>query len=210
MNLFYSKLAKLGIQPELLDKVAKDKDFKEIYRKEIIPFIDYLQTYTYKTYKNGVILSNKLESDVIKQHVNNLLETYTKEVKYISFVKELMKFDYSVNLKIEHAKIINDSNFDALYQKRGLKIFRENIEQICESAHSDRLLIFLSKYPLFDLDKINPEFFTDEVWKEIESDYKINGEPLFIFFESNIDTFIEIIHKGYLDGLKYTYEKKQI
>ena len=203
----YSDLKNLDIDSELLEKLITDKLFAESYKKEIKPFIKYLQNYSYQNYNNGTSVEKKLDIETISYHINSILQTYKENnsIKYISFVKEHFLERY----ELKNPQVLNDNNFDNLFKLIGNDIFNDNISSIIDNGHSDRLLQFIEKNPKTNLSTINSNLFSDNVWEIINSNPKIGDITILDLFgnrSNGLDILASIINAGLFEGFKYTYE----
>lgn len=200
----YSDLKKLIIDKGLLEQALNDKDFAELYNRAIKPFIKYLYNYKYTDY-NGV--EKKLDTEMISHHVSSILKTYkNNNIKYISFVKD----NAMENEKIENAEVLNDKNFEILFNLIGIRIFYNNIADIITKGYSERLLNFIKNNPRFNLELASINLFDEKVWNIINSNPAIGNTTILDLFGGSIDglnTLIGIISAGVFEGLKETYEK---
>lgn len=203
----YSDLKKMGIDSELLEKVITDKQFAESYKKEIKPFIKYLQDYSSQDYNNVPPIEKKLDAETINYHINSILKTYkgNDSIKYISFIKN----NFLEKHKLKNSQVLNDNNFDTLFKLIGHDVFNDNLSSIINSGYSQRLLQFIEKNPKINLSSINSNIFTDSVWKIINSNPKMRGTTILDLFGngmSGLNILVGIIQNGLFEGLKYTYE----
>lgn len=203
----YSDLKKMGIDSELLEKVITDKQFAESYKKEIKPFIKYLQDYSYLDYYNVPLIEKKLDAETINYHINSILKTYkgNDSIKYISFIKN----HFLEKHKLKNPQVLNDNNFDTLFKLIGHDVFNDNLSSIINSGYSQRLLQFIEKNPKINLSSINSNIFTDSVWKIINSNPTMGGTTILDLFGnrmSGLNILVGIIQNGLFEGLKYTYE----
>lgn len=200
----YSDLKKLGVDSELLEKAISDKHFAKLYKKEIKQFIKYLQTYSYKEYINGALVEKSLDNEIICNHINSILRTYSgnNSIKYISFVKEQFLEKYEIN----NVHILNDNNFEKIFNIIGHDIFTDNIANVIDGGYSERLLQFIEQNPSINISKIKLNLFSDKVWSIISSNSKIGDTSIIDLFVNRLDVMVDIIEAGYFDGLKLTYE----
>lgn len=202
----YPDLKKINIDTNILEKLMSNKHFKESYRKEIKPFINYLYNFSYKAYDKNKLVDKKMDIETISNHVSTILKTYNEKstINYISNVKK-----YRLERVKKNIQVINDKNFEALYNKIGRYIFDDNIAGIIENGHSERVLYLIEKKPKIDLLTLNPKLLSDNIWELVTSDYQIGDTTLLDFIcnkTANTNMLIEIINQGLLEGLKYTYE----
>lgn len=206
LSIFYSEFKRIGIDSELLEKAISDKNFSEVYKKEIADFIKHLKNYSYNEFTNGTLIEKKLDDETITHHLNAILKTYSGNtgIKYISFIKSHCFENY----KLENVEVLSNSNFDKLYELIGHDIFNDSVNEILKNGYSERLLQLITKYPKLSLKDIKVSLFEDKVWNIINSNFTVGETPIFEMFNTNsrIEILIELINNDLLDGLKYTYE----
>ena len=204
LKVKYSDLKKMGIDTELLEKALADKQFAKLYKKQIKPFIKYLSNYTYTDNDN---IEKKIDIEIIKHHVNSIIKLYneTKDIKYISFIKE----NYLEKNILENPQVLNDKNFDKLFKLIGYRVFDDNIANIIVNRYSERLLQFIQNNPKINLSTISSDIFNDSVWQIINSNPAIGNTTILDLFGKSISTLnilVKLIQGGLFDGFKYTYE----
>ena len=203
----YSDLKKLDVDRELLKKAISDKQFAKLYKKEIKPFIKYLQNYLYKDYSNGTMVEKKLDDEIICKHINSILKTFAgnNSIKYISFVKEHFLERY----ELKNPQVLNDNSFEKLFNMIGHDVFNDNISNIIDSGYSERLLQFIEKNPRINLSVLSSNLFYDDVWKIIYSNPTIGDTTILDLFGNRLNglaLLANIVSQGLFEGLKFTYE----
>lgn len=207
LSLFYRDLKRDGIDTQLLEQALSDKKFSKKYKKEIVKFVKYLKNYTAGSANifNDYV-TPKLDDETITQHLNSILKTYRKgdSVKYISFVKA----NSLESKKLENVEVLNDDNFDKLFELFKYDVFDDSIKKIVTNGCSERFLQFHSMFPEVGFHNIDVSLFEDKVWNTIISNQMISNTPIFKIFNTKekIGSLIELIKKDLFNGLKYTFE----
>lgn len=188
---FYPELKNLNIDDDTLKQIISNKNFKQEYKSNILPFIKYLK-------QLGI------DEDTIKQHLNAVfnLSINNNSNKYISFIKKY----HLETRKIENFNIINDINFETLYSLIGYDVFNNNIPEIINNGYSNHLIEFIKENNDINLEQINSKLFEEKVWNIIKNNPIIGDTTILKIFKPNLNILVNLIDKGYYEGLKYTYE----
>lgn len=201
---FYPELKDLNLSDELLDQILSNKYLKDQYKTEIKPFIKYLREYKYYKFENGMRKEIKLDMETMSQHIKAVFELsiQNNSSKYISFVT---KNGYA-SKQVPNIKIFNDSNFEKIYSRLGVKTFNESICEIIENGNSNRLIQFINNNDTTNINNLNSEIFSDKVWNIISKNPLIGDIPVLKLFDFKINELVDIIKQDYYEGMKYTYE----
>lgn len=188
---FYPELKNLNIDDDTLKQIISNKNFKQEYKSTILPFIKYLK-------QLGI------DEDTIKQHLNAVfnLSINNNSNKYISFIKKY----HLETRKTENFNIINDINFETLYSLIGYDVFNNNIVEIINNGYSNNLIEFIKENNDINLEQISSKLFEEKVWNIIKNNPIIGDTTILKLFKPNLNILVNLIDKGYYEGLKYTYE----
>lgn len=202
LNVFYPELKPFNLDNRILNEVVSNKNFKNQYKNIIKPFINFLEEFKSDAEKYG----RNVDSSTIKHHVIAILELSKQNnaKKYADFVKEEGLGDQVIN----NFEVLNDKQFNELYNLIGNRIFNENIGQIVNSGYAERLIQAIKTIPQLPLDQLIPEIFKDKVWNTINENFVIGNTPIFNLFNSknSMEILDNIISQDLFLGFKYTYE----
>ena len=170
LNVFYPELKPFNLDNRILNEVVSNKNFKNQYKNIIKPFINFLEEFKSDAEKYG----RNVDSSTIKHHVIAILELSKQNnaKKYADFVKEEGLGDQVIN----NFEVLNDKQFNELYNLIGNRIFNENIGQIVNSGYAERLIQAIKTIPQLPLDQLIPEIFKDKVWNTINENFVIGSD----------------------------------
>lgn len=223
---FYPELKQLNIDDDILKQIISNKDFKNQYKAHIKPFIKYLKNYKQENYDpiTQTYKSVGFGDDAIKQHLKAVFELSIRNNsnKYISFIQQeyykdvccsyigtepvILPVNAEKKSKITNFNVFNDQNFEKLYDMIGDDIFSDNICEIINNGHSDRLLQFKNSNSHILLSRMNASMFDDKIWNIINQNPFIGNTNVLNLFGQRLDIFAKIVNDDLYDGLKYTYE----
>lgn len=197
LNILYSELKKLNMDPQILEKIISNKDFHFQYKKYIKPFLERSKKFAYSEYDYEMI--EKEAKEILELSINN------NSNKYITFLIENPNYREIIT----DFHIFNDKNFEKLYSIIGENIFKKNICEVINKGYSEQLIKLININPNFILqiqDKDFSSIFEENVWNIIRENPHVGNKTLFEIFNKNIDIIAKIIAKDLYEGFVYTYE----